>query len=64
MKIRCTNEEKWAFLYAYEMRPEAPCVLARHEDGCAMRYKTCMECLEKNIEWQIEPLEEGEDKEC
>lgn len=53
MKIICTNEEKQAFLNAYEFHHDLPCLLAKMEVGCATKYESCKECLEKKIEWKI-----------
>ncbi len=53
MKTICTNEEKEAFINAYEAKPELPCCLAEQESGCGFKYETCKDCLEQNIEWEI-----------
>lgn len=54
MKIICTEQEKQTLIYAYEHNPKANCCLAKMEAGCATKYKSCAECLDKNIEWEIQ----------
>jgi len=58
MRIICTNEEKQTFLNAYDKNTELSCILTTMEVGCATKYKSCRECLDKNIDWQIEPYRE------
>lgn len=53
MKIICTNEEKQAFLNAYEANTDLSCILVNVEVGCANKYSSCRECLEHKIEWEI-----------
>lgn len=54
MKIICTEQEKQTLIYAYEHNPKANCCLTKIETGCATKYKSCAECLDKNIEWEIQ----------